>query len=116
MYSVEVHLSEWVSSGVYIWRYLWRGAFVMEVVVRLLGPYPLQDCWPLCVRGSLAQGLPCLGGGRNQLPVPAAPPQQLSVPALQNPAAPHLTRLLSLGVLASQPVCTSEPVSWVFDL
>ena len=40
------------------WRYLWRGAFVMEAVVWLLGPSPLQDCWLLCVRASLAQGLP----------------------------------------------------------
>lgn len=68
MYSVEVYLSEWVSSGVYIWRYLWRWAFVMEAVVWLLGPPPLQDCWLLCVRGSLAQGPPFLGGGPNQLP------------------------------------------------
>ena len=103
MYSVEVYLSEWVSSGVYIRRYLWRWALVMEAVVWLLGPPPLQDCWLLCVRGSLAQGPPFLGGGPNQLLL-----------ALWNPAAPHHARWLSLGVLASKPMSTSESVSWVF--
>ena len=42
-------------------------------VVWLLGPSPLQDCWLLCVRASLAQGLPFLREAGPSSRVPAAP-------------------------------------------
>ena len=93
-------------------------------VLQHLRIYTFSKLLPLSPAGllaSLCQSLPCPGsplleGGRTQLPSACSALQQLSVLALQNPAAPHLTRWLSLGVLASKPVCTSESVSWVFDL
>lgn len=56
MYSVEVYLSEWVSSGVYIWRYLWGGGICGGSCSVALGPLS-----PAGLLASLCQGLPCPG-------------------------------------------------------
>lgn len=112
MYSVEVYLSEWFPVEILVEGGICDGSCSVA-------PGPLS---PAGLLASLCQSLPCpgsplpLGEAGPSSRVPAAPLQQLSVLALQNPAAPHLTRWLLLGVLASKPVCTSESVSWVFDL
>lgn len=77
-----------------------------------LGPIPCRTAG-LCVRAPLPR-VSRLGEAGTNSRVPALPPQQLSVFALQNPAAPHLTRLLSLGMPPTASLCAHLSLSLGF--